>query len=422
MTEKNNTLPKPIDPLIGQAIEAIRSTAVPPMPLRVQAATVAKMESAARQSRLALLYEGIKNMNKFIKYPAAVAAGILLLIAVKAFIAAGSAGPKAAWADVTANIRNAKIMVFWQYVTVTGPDGIHRRQTLRNYIKSPSAMRVETWPTTRPSSTPATSSAAFTSLALLNIPDGQDHLCTMMKSPGNWERWVYIGPNRPVQDAQRPDMFRNVLQSIQDKDALRVGQDVIDGVKTTRFEAAISPDIVRSLDMPLGSSGTIQVWVAEASGLPVRVRAAGSIQVGSAPKREFEALADKIEWDVPIPDSLFQIPNNNDIQIRECWQVDCPEYVSRDQFTFRAWVEGQPPSFSEEDGDIPVSKSLDGTRNESTEGITFTLRNGPLRDLTSQHVGDVLVMEIAGKWTFKRKIEYPISYLVVICPAPSNAN
>ena len=82
MIDKDSVPPEPIDPSVGQALNAIRHANVPPMPRSVRAAIVAKMVQAAQPPRFVLLYERIKNMNKLIKYP--VAAGLTIAVLVAA--------------------------------------------------------------------------------------------------------------------------------------------------------------------------------------------------------------------------------------------------------------------------------------------------------------------------------------------------
>jgi outer membrane lipoprotein-sorting protein len=141
MIEKDSIPQEPLDPLIEQAIDAIRRTPVPPMPLGVQAEAVAKMQLAARQPQRVRFYERIRAMKPRNKLAAA--ASILIAVGTTiALIAVMTARPAIAFADVKEQLQKAKTIQMTMSMQVpAGPVSFEMR--LKIFIKEPGLKRVE---------------------------------------------------------------------------------------------------------------------------------------------------------------------------------------------------------------------------------------------------------------------------------------
>ena len=258
-----------MDQLIEQAIDSIRRTPAPPMQPGVQAAVVAKMRLASRQPRLVLLYERIRAMKPRNKLVAA-ASFLFAIGATVALLAVMMARPAVAFADVKAQLQQAKtIQMTMSMPTSTATVPVDMR--MKMLIKEPGLIRIE---------------MDIGVVTIIDIPAKK----MLALEPAKKEAVLLdVGQFPAGGNTQPQNMLENIRKCL-DGSEQALGERKIDGKSAEGF--CVKKD-----------SGEMEVWVDKASGNLAMIKITSRLPGTPLPS----VILRDIVLNQELPDSLFSL-------------------------------------------------------------------------------------------------------------------
>lgn len=346
---------------------------------------------------------------------AAAAASLLLCIGAAVLFLAVSSGSSVAWGDVTTKMTNSDSVVFWlsDWTSLRGAPLETPNFNRKMYVKSPHTVRAETWADQRPWVLPSDEKDGRpTGVTIFDVPCGQDKANFSMIDERHWVRTLQIGQSpRERSMRNRPEDLLRALKNIQANEVAREGEETIDGVETVRFAAKLPQDLLLdAIQLPRRTSGDVIIWAEKKSALPIRIRLLGTVSNFPPGKGDmaFDFMLEKIEWNVPLDDSLFQPPDTKGLEIVDAyWTICSSKAISEKKFTLSIRLDGGELVASEKDGSISPFPG----------GFKFFLdshHKKALAEFTGKHLSETLVIEVSGE-KFERKILRPVQDIFVEC-------
>ncbi len=254
-------------------------------------------------------------------YAIAVATGIFALIAISLWSPNSKNG--IVWADVMRQINNVETLTYW--VTVTEEDsgsegqGTSDKMIKRFFFKDPGRSRIESYkiPSASPWLQPDSEQLVNVWIDRRTVtPTMHEHtfieLLPRRKraflSTNVWPETV------PQNLAYRAMRMWNEMEEIAWDEAKQIGERVIDGIQTVGFE--IPGEVLPTRTGRLDECRT-HVWVTRDTAIPVLVESehrgyrSGGLRdpSGKGYSVKVKSLVEGIEWNVPLPDELFEFPS-----------------------------------------------------------------------------------------------------------------
>jgi hypothetical protein len=262
-----------------------------------------------------------------------------------------------AWAEVVRQIEAGKTLIMYTVEErTTSLPGKPLQQNVtpsRQYIKDPGMLRRECYDTYVYS--PDWSGSFNKMMADSNVPTmieiellTQGQLKSIFIYPQNkdYQRSIITGngaENRPFDLAAT---FWEKLTKIPTEKTRFIGNQKINGVSVTGFEISMQ-DFSRELYRGT-FEGTVQVWADNKTDLPVLVE----IQICWDNYNFSKITLESFEWNVPIPDELFQEPSDLPLRNEVCWERELFTFSRsrlRPGVTVAIGIESEEPILTEKD-------------------------------------------------------------------------
>ncbi len=325
---------------------------------------------------------------------AAAAAIVLLVIGYGAYTLTMS--PAVAWAEVRAQIRQVNTVVFLQrqhtsptgYWTSSDVSALPVEREYKYLIKTPGMLRMEKWGHV-PTSRPADGKSALRYVEIDRRGTDRDVRIQLQPLEKRATRTVARHDPRPVHapdPSSDPGGLLTQLQQLDEEDLRVLGQAVIDGAKATGFEAPAR------LVMPYlpDPESTIRVWANQETSLPVRLELRF---------RHLESyvtvVARQIEWGAPLPDDLFDVPDEPGWTIEEhtTASVVFSKTKLKPGITLHVGPPDGEPIVTEKDiADVSSGWERDEGAYRAVTAKLTSAANARLQAYTRAHVGETLTI------------------------------
>jgi len=236
---------------------------------------------------------------------AALAAAAVVVVALAVLWPGGGQGG-IVWADVAEHLMAVRTMGGPLVKTVVSPDGSTRVVKGRMYFKDPGLSRFdhEEEVVTASDGTPERSTPRASVLVLHVLPEDVILLQVFpeRRSAVRMEIDVtgsLLGPWREFQ--LNPAMFAwSRLREMPAGSTRVIGKRKVAGTSTIGFAAPLS-DVIGPQPLGIEAEGEVRVWASVKNAIPLAVEIEKRLDDGTM----VTDVVEPIEWDVPMPDSLF---------------------------------------------------------------------------------------------------------------------
>ena len=339
------------------------------------------------------------------------AAAIIVAVFAGIYQFAGSIdGASVAWADVVRQIDQMETLV-WSGTTVI-TSIVQGRETSRvveqwkYFRKDPNSRSQieyqradvsEPKPATQPAVSHFEPSVVIHSYSKTRSTNW--YLCPFQKKAkrviNNYELVMIDEP--PDMVAEHWNKFKNISS---DK-ARRIGQREINGIQAVGFAAPI-----QEYEPTFGGEGEIHVWVDKETAVPIFVEMEFRRKIGKIERIE-RGIASDIEWNVPLPDDLFEPPALEDWTIVEDIEFKHVPFTNtslKPDVTLR--VTGQDGTVILTEHDIEkvrdatvmiVRKDEVTTTTVSVGSILTQAGRSKMKAYTLEHIGEKLTIDFNSK-------------------------
>ncbi len=335
----------------------------------------------------------------------AAAAAILFMIYVTLF---SNGTQQTAWAAVLDQLNRIESLA-WRQKSIVSADGYADDAGAdgswdRGYLKAPHLLRLEQGIAS--TSQPAGDARLPIDVRIWRTEPGREvhiDLCPREKR----------AVRRIISTNREPSRLRNVpgevwekLQKLREQDVRALENRLIDGVQTLGFEAPLADFEPNAPDL----GGTIRVWVHEQTAVPVRIEL--RCPIGDDYSTTFLTA---IEWNVDLPDKLFEVPDDSDWTVEEHDIHDkvfaAPGAQLRPGVTLEVTTAG---------GDIILSRqhvarvTASRTERSGTEQTSLFVDLTPegkrrLAEYTAAHIGETVTITLNGQVIGRPQIRAPLS-------------
>lgn len=323
----------------------------------------------------------------------AAAAGIVLAVVS---LWTGDSHNGLAWADVVKQMSEVKTLVYRCREETTDTLGKSVVRTYRCYLKDPGRFRQETL---APTSTQHPSSSAPESIQeVLIIIRGQGRQTTIRLDPSQKSGRVatQIGPGEWKARTDAADTWKELTRITSDQ-TREIGRRDINGVRTVGFEAPIQDGAPQTRKI----TGTVRVWVAVGTALPVLVESQFRWN-GHTAKWTMEG----IQANVPLSDDLFDVSHLKGWNIlRESFRpVTFSKTALKHNVTLRVGLKGKAPVITERDVEEVDSGTVTtyGTAGDGSSHVMIHAKlseagGRKMEELTLNHIGQRVLIDFNGE-------------------------
>jgi hypothetical protein len=329
----------------------------------------------------------------------ATAAAAVVVLGLIAFWP-GTTTPALAWSDVAGHFASARSMVAWVTSEQTSPAGAVTVTRLRALQKDPGLSRSEVVAGPGPFPPPGgvvpperLESAVITrsgreesTIVRLSYREKTVHRTTLS----------FGGTALEGREAMPRGLVATTwssLRGLTSDDARIIGRRDIDGVPTVGFEAGID-------EMPGGGTarvrGVVRVWASAETAAPIEIE----MEFGDDAGGRYKTVFGNLEWDVALPDEMFEPPNLEGWTIVDEWvrEVGFPESALADGVMLRVGSEDGPAILTEADiAAVPSGREVRRSGEEPRRTVTLVATpaaGSRLREYTSAHLGERVVFDL----------------------------
>jgi preprotein translocase subunit SecD len=271
-------------------------------------------------------------------------------------------------------------------------------------MRSPHLYRLESWPVT--SSQPAHETPVPISVRIIRSEPGREVQIELYPVERRAVRSVIVTDDNRRAETNVPRRMWSQLQELREQDVRELGRTEIDGVTASGFQApfrAFAPEA-------RGTDGTIRVWVNEETAEPMRIELRTRRN-----QQYFTHVIRGIEWNVPLADTLFEIPDEEGWQVEE--RVIRQEVYPEPGARFKPGVEVRVISAA---GEVILTEAdvAGVTMSSATKGdeprVTLHCRvteDGERRlvEFSTAHVGETVTIMLDGEVMARPRINAPLS-------------
>jgi len=285
--------------IVDEAFETLRQSQVPQGPsLQALEQTLQAVHQAQRKSERISLFERIRNMNKFIKYP--VAAAIVLAVFAGGAYLLISRGAGVAFADVKQQIDGAQTMTM---TLTTEMKALPKPITTKMFFKCPGHMRQEITAEVPPGKQPDANGPAAR-------PQTQTTICIfdMQKMQA-----LILDPNTKTAGViEYKNLPKNAMEAWH-QDFLAQLKQAVAGKHEDLGEKTIAGEKVKGYRCLGGRMIGMDIWVDASTGVPVQIDASPPNDMGTVTMTDF-VINPKLD------DSLFSlaVPEGYKVEKQSC--------------------------------------------------------------------------------------------------------
>jgi hypothetical protein len=191
-----------------------------------------------------------------------------------------------------------------------------------------------------------------------------------------------------------------------------IGPQEADGATRIGFEAPLADLLPWA---PPG--GTARIWVDERTATPIRIELAYPDDAG---RRTRQTLT-QIEWDVPLPDALFDLPDLQGWEFNDAvvTSLDFSHDALRSGLRFRVRTQDGQTVLTEDDvAAVPRGRRITTlTDGQQTVEMLISLRltqegQDALETMSAAHVGEKLILDFGGQAQQEMVVLQPLRSLV----------
>jgi hypothetical protein len=350
--------------------------------------------------------------GKSVPYATAAAAAIILVVLG---FWPGISQSGIAWADVVAQLNEVKTMMglsTTEEVSSTGTRVIYRT---RLFYKDPARSRTEylavpnaDQPTDTGASAPAEDAE---SVVIINRGESQTVEIRLYPWRKVVERTTLVFPGRMLYLREgatfnlAADSWDSLARITGDK-TRKIGGREIDGVEAAGFEAPIRELFYNpSVDPP---EGVVRIWANIETAVPIMVEAQFEDERG----RTFQTRIDRIEWNVPLGDDLFDQPDLEGWEIQDrtvkVGEVgEPPQAYLKSGVTLRLGLKDGPAIVTEQDVETVHVGQLDtepGDAKPAHATVSIVLTDeaaARVRAFTAEHLGERISVDFNGELQYE---------------------
>jgi len=331
---------------------------------------------------------------------AAAAAAVIFVVLIALW--PGGDGGGLAWADVVEQLNDLRTLSARLITEESGPTSPPVIRQVRFYQQDPGLSRTEMLATPGPSGEPvgdedvvsvriAVSSPERATITLLQPLERTAHR-TVLTFGGRQVDTRAATPPNPVAESW------GRMKEITSDQTRRIGDRVLDGVAVTGFEA----DLRHVFRDPRAArpEGTIRIWAARDTGVPVEVE----LEFSGPMQMTYRTRFSDLEWNVPLSADLFREPDLSDWQVTEerVHQVEFVHTSLKAGVTLRIGPADGVPVVTEQDvaavlsGKAVWAAGAEGPR-QTIELVATQSGASKLTEYTRAHRGESVVLDFNGE-------------------------